>query len=130
MYRAPVLAAVISAALLTATAADASGGQRFILSPSGNISCELDSASAAGTQVFCETFEPAQAVTMTARGRLKLCRGVGCIGQPPENAHRLPYGRRVRLGPFVCASAATGMTCTLRSSGAGFAIARSGVTRV
>jgi hypothetical protein len=130
MRRSPVVATVAVTALLAAGTAQASSAQRFILSPSGNVSCELDFHSPAGTQVFCETFEPAQSVTMTLGGRLTRCHGQGCIGQPPENARRLSYGRQVRVGAFACTSAATGMSCVVTSSGHGFEISRDGVTRI
>jgi len=117
------------------TAANGSGlQQRFFLSPSGNISCELDfdpTSAVRGlpTRAFCETFTPGRAVTMSARGRVKVCQGTGCVGNPPENAFTLRYGHQARLGPFVCRSQTDGMRCTI-ASGRGFLISRSGIRRL
>jgi hypothetical protein len=108
--------------------------QRFFLSPSGNISCELDYDSSHPTKsppttAFCQTVSPGRSVTMNPKGRLKVCSGQKCIGNPPENASTLQYGRSTRLGPFTCKSLRAGIRCRI-SGGAGFEIGRAGVERL
>jgi hypothetical protein len=128
------LAAIGSSLLGAAGAASASAsasasGQRFFLSPTRNISCELDVHSG-GTHAFCETLQPGRSVTMAADGSLKVCDGTGCLGNPPDNATVLAYGHQSRLGPFTCTSRPTGVRCTVAGSGRGFVISRSGIARV
>jgi len=40
----------------------------------------------------------------------------------------LPYGKAIRNGHYICASAVTGVTCANRATGHGFRIAQAGVT--
>jgi hypothetical protein len=120
-----------TAALVALPATAAALQQRFFLSPSGNISCELDynpGAASGGlpTQAFCETFKPGRSVTMTPTGRLHICHGTSCLGDPPENAFTLKYGKTSSLGPFTCSSRKSGMSCRT-SSGPGFTISRTGI---
>lgn len=126
-------AALTGSALARSPAHTASLKQRFFLSPSGNISCELESnpGSSGGlpTQAYCQTITPAQSVEMKPSGSLKKCRGERCLGNPPENASTLGYGHTIKLGPFACKSLTTGMRCTT-STGAGFVISKSGIQRV
>jgi hypothetical protein len=98
------------------------------LSPSGNISCEIDDG--AGThQVYCQTDSPARSVTMAVDGTFTTCTGVQCLGNPSEAAGPLPYGTATVIGPFRCASATSGITCTVRG-GKGFEIAVAGITAI
>ena len=122
--------AAMTALLLTTGVASAVAAQRFFLFPTRNISCELDVNSSVGTQAYCETFQPAGSVTMTATGRLKICHGMGCLGQPPENATTLGYGHQLRLGPFHCVALNTAVSCTVSPSGKGFRIGRTGIARL
>jgi hypothetical protein len=134
-------ALLLASALLAAVSPAAAGAahtaslqQRFFRSPSGNISCELDYDSAhpaesPPTTDFCQTVSPARSVTMSAKGRLKVCSGQKCIGNPPENASPLRYGRSIRLGPFTCKSLRAGVRCRI-SGGTGFEISRAGVERL
>ena len=102
------------------------GGE--FLSPSGNISCEVDNGYAGLHQVYCQTFSPPASVTMSTRGVLRKCAGQRCLGNPALNAPTLPYGSSTGAGPFLCLSATDGVTCTV--SGAGFRISRSGIAVV
>jgi len=102
------------------------GGE--FLSPSGNISCEIDNGYAGLHQVYCQTFSPPESVTMSTRGVLKKCAGEKCLGNPAVNAPTLPYGSSTGTGPFRCLSATNGVTCTV--SGSGFRISRSGIAIV
>jgi hypothetical protein len=97
----------------------ATGGE--FLSPSGNISCEVSL-----TSVYCQTGAPARSVTMSATGTYKTCSGVMCLGNPGQDTPTLAYGTATGVGPFLCQSAAAGVTCT--TGGKGFRISTSGIT--
>ena len=99
----------------------ATGGE--FLSPSGNISCEVHL-----TQVYCQTGTPSRSVTMGVNGRYTTCTGELCLGNPGEDTPTLAYGTATGVGPFLCESAATGVTCT--TGGKGFRISASGTTSV
>jgi len=99
----------------------ATGGE--FLSPSGNISCEVSL-----TSVYCQTGAPARSVTMSVAGTYKTCSGVMCLGNPGEDTPTLAYGTATGVGPFLCQSAAAGVTCT--TGGKGFLISASGITAV
>jgi hypothetical protein len=116
--------------VVVATAATGAPSQRFFLSPSRNISCELDAGKALGTHAYCQTFAPARSVTLSANGAMKTCAGVRCLGNPPEHAEPLAYGRSVVLGPFRCTSLRTGMRCVVSKTARGFLISRSRIWHV
>lgn len=98
-------------------------------SPTKNISCEIDSASGPTgvNQALCLTLSPPQSATLTASGTLTKCSGQNCLSNAGENTPTLNYGTSITLGSITCLSQTAGMKCTL-SSGAGFAIASSGIT--
>jgi hypothetical protein len=104
----------------------AAGGE--FLSPSGNISCEVDYHKAGLTEVYCQTGTPPQSVTMSADGKYTTCTGVQCLGNPGIGTPTLAYGTATGVGPFRCESATTGVTCTV--GGTGFRIAAAGITPV
>jgi hypothetical protein len=104
----------------------AAGGE--FLSPSGNISCEVDYHRAGLTQVYCQTVTPARSVTMGAAGRYTSCTGQQCLGNPGTGTPTLAYGTATGVGPFRCESAAAGITCA--ADGRGFRISASGITPV
>jgi hypothetical protein len=104
----------------------AAGGE--FLSPSGNISCEVDYQRAGLTQVFCQTATPARSVRMGVAGKYTTCTGERCLGNPGTGTPTLAYGRATGVGPFRCESAATGVTCLV--GGRGFRISTSGMTPV
>jgi hypothetical protein len=93
------------------------------LSPSGNIACSL------GPTAFCQTTDPMQSVTLRGDGKSEVCRGLGCVGDAPENAFELGYGKSVAHGPFYCTSSEDGVTCVVTGSGSGFTISRTGIER-
>jgi hypothetical protein len=103
----------------------AAGGE--FLSPSGNISCEIDYQRAGLTEAYCQTQTPARSVTMTAAGTYTTCVGQQCLGNPGTGTPTLAYGTATGVGPFRCESATAGVTCT--ANGKGFRISASGVTR-
>jgi len=104
----------------------AAGGE--FLSPTGNISCEVDYHRAGLTQVYCQTVKPPQSVTMNLSGDYKPCTGEQCLGNAGTGTPTLAYGTATGAGPFVCTSASTGIICIAGSKG--FQISTSGVTPV
>jgi hypothetical protein len=111
---------------VTAPAKTSPGGE--FLSPSGNISCELDNGYIGLHQVYCQTISPPQSVVLARTGTFKVCKGQKCLGNPAVNTPVLAYGHSTSSGPFRCVSTTAGVTCTV--SGIGFRIARSGITAV
>lgn len=101
----------------------------FFTSPSTNISCELDNGRINLHQVYCQTFRPAESVTLSAKGALRQCKGDTCLGNPPDNAFVLHYGDSTRSGPFACLSTDAGITCTVTGKG-GFRISKAGIVKV
>jgi hypothetical protein len=136
--------AVLASASVAATTHGAAPPTRSALafrSPSGGIECELfydEATSNDGprlTQAFCETGSPPdsnsppRSVTMTSSGRLRICSGISCIGNPPLGVSVLAYGQQTTLGPFRCVSSTTGVRCRVRT-GRGFLISRSDIKRL
>ena len=99
-------------------------------SPSGNIQCEVAAADLRGTYAYCQTFVRPRSVRLSASGRMRVCTGTGCLGNGPENAFTLRYGRSVHVGPFRCTSLVSGMRCVVARTGRGFQISRETLTRV
>jgi hypothetical protein len=60
--------------------------------------------------------------------RYKSCTGQQCLGNPGTGTPALAYGTATGVGPFLCTSASTGVTCT--AGGKGFRISTSGVSPV
>jgi hypothetical protein len=122
-----ILLLALVALACTASLAQAAGHARFFLSPSGNISCELDVGRAGIADVaYCQSVTPARSATLSRSGHLKTCSGQGCLGNPPEHDATLAYGKTAVLGPFRCTSRPAGVTCS--GAGRGFTISRAGIT--
>jgi hypothetical protein len=122
---------IVSLVVLACAAPLAQGAphSRFFLSPSHNLSCELDVGRAGiPDEAYCQSFVKPSSVTLTPSGTIKICHGTGCLGNPPEHDATLAYGKTASLGPFHCASSAGGITC--RAGKGGFEISRSTVVRV
>jgi hypothetical protein len=102
----------------------AEGGE--FVSPSGNISCEVDYGRVGLTTAYCQTGTPPRSVTMSPTGTYTTCSGQQCLGNVGPDAPILAYGTATGVGPFRCESATTGITCT--AVGRGFRIASSGIT--
>jgi hypothetical protein len=111
---------------LTAPVQTPHGGE--FLSPSGNISCEIDNGYIGLHQVYCQTISPAESVVLARTGTFKVCKGQRCLGNPAVNTPVLTYGHSTSSGPFRCLSATAGVACTV--GGKGFQISRSGITAV
>jgi len=102
------------------------GGE--FLSPSNNISCEVDYHRDGITGAYCETFNPPESVKMSVTGTYAVCKGQMCQSNPGENTPTLAYGTTTGVGPFRCTSATTGVTCL--ANGKGFRISTAGITPV
>jgi hypothetical protein len=121
----PATAAATATPVATLVPMQTAAGGEF-LSPSGNISCEVDYQRAGLTQVYCQTATPARSVTMSATGKYTTCTGQECLGNSGTGTPTLAYGKATGVGPFRCESAVTGVTCL--ANGKGFQISTSGVT--
>ncbi len=105
-------------------------------SPTGNIGCVL-----AGDLARCDiekrTWSPpprpaacpqivdyGQGLEVSAQGVVAFVCAGDTVRDPMDRA--LPYGVASRHGPFLCTSAATGMTCESRASGHGFTLSVQG----
>jgi len=104
----------------------ATGGE--FLSPSGNISCQVDFGPG-DEGALCLTIAPPRSVNMSVDGTLTECLGVQCLSNAGLNTPTLAYGTQTGVGPFRCVSATTGITCTV-TSGKGFTINTAGITPV
>jgi hypothetical protein len=101
----------------------------IFLSPSGNISCEIEyhRAGVNTTGVYCQTDTPARSVKMDVTSKYTTCTGEQCLANSDQQP-TLAYGTATGAGPFRCTSAATGVTCL--ANGNGFRISNSGVIPV
>jgi hypothetical protein len=101
------------------------------LSPSGNISCEINYQTGNGPPdgSYCQTLSPPRSVHMNTDGTFQPCTGDSCLGNPSQDTPTLPYGQSAAKGPFNCRSEPAGVTCTVRS-GRGFTISNLGITPV
>jgi hypothetical protein len=97
---------------------------RWFHSPSRNIECEVAAADPRGTYAHCQTIKPPRSVTLTANGHVRICRGVGCLGNGPTGAFTLRYGQTTKVGPIRCTSRQEGIRCVIMPSGHGFLISR------
>ena len=97
---------------------------KFFHSPSKNISCEVSSGGERGASAFCQSLQKPRSVTLSEQGTLKVCDGTKCLGDPPEDAFELGYGKSVKVGNFECMSKTTGMRCSVSPSGNGFELSR------
>jgi hypothetical protein len=133
--RLALVGVVVGSALLLLPAASGSSGsgraaQRAFLSPSGNISCEMDRGNGVGTMAYCQSGRPPQNATLYPDGHVIACYGTGadCLGNPGDRTPTLAYGRSIRLDPFRCTSLRRGVRCVVIRSRHGFLISRSGLS--
>lgn len=104
----------------------------FFQSPSGDIGCVISDEDVR-CDVQNSTFEPppkpadcdldwgsALVVQPDKRGEF-LCHGDAAMN---ASAEKLEYGHSTRLGPFVCGSSQSGMTCTHEPSDHGFTVSK------
>jgi hypothetical protein len=126
------LAAALAFGLaIVPVAAGAGGVQHFFVAPGRITSCELDlSMPGIGTSAYCQTYPHPESVVLNPTGRLAICRGAKCIGNPPDRVPTLAYGARLSAGPFSCTSTRAGVRCVVASSGLGFLISPSAITKL
>jgi hypothetical protein len=118
---------------------------QFFMSPSGNISCQMNfrrpmssidpSRGYSPDGAYCATGTPPQSVSIGSDGSLRrVCTAdqsyEPCVGNAPVGQPTLPYGASKTLGPFTCMSETTGMTCVVTASGRGFTISGNGIVPV
>jgi hypothetical protein len=126
------IAAVTAALVLAAAPA---GHQRFFATPTG-VSCEIAVAVAGLTEVSCLVGPPQRAakkavsVELSPSGTLRICHGLGCVGNAPSTQTRLADGRSVVLAPFRCTAVRAGVRCVVIRLGRGFILGTAGVTRI
>ncbi|AQT80593.1 hypothetical protein B1R94_16970 [Mycolicibacterium litorale] len=104
---------------------------QFFKSPSGNLQCEIDfQRDGVPDGAYCMSMKPPQHVLIGPDGALKdVCtNNVSCLSNGPVGEPVLPYGQSKGIGPFVCQSEQTGMTCT--ANGKGFTISMAGIVPV
>ena len=106
---------------------------QFFKTPSGNIHCQIDYQRSPRILdgAYCMSINPPQHVTINADGSLRaVCTGSSsnCTSDGPAGQPVLAYGRSKGIGPFMCHSEETGMTCT--ANGRGFEISPAGITAV
>jgi hypothetical protein len=108
--------------------------QDYFFTPSRNIDCQMGDRGGSSAGIFCTMRQPPRAVGLSPNGRLQICRGLKCVGNPGEGdvppIRLLPYGKASTVGRFRCRSQRIGVMCVVIRTGKGFLINRSGVTRV
>lgn len=119
----------VSTTTTTGTLVPQTATSTEFVSPTGNISCEIDNnfGSGAITSTLCLTFSPARSVVLKTDSSLTECSGQQCLSNAGLGTPTLRYGQSITLGPFTCSSSASGITCML-GNGDGFVIAKAGVT--
>ena len=127
-----------AAALAVALASGSAAAQRSSLvmfsSPSHNIGCAVE-RSYARCDIWRRGWKPpakprscrfdwGQGLYVERRGRA----GFVCASDTTidPRGRVLPYGQSRGVGPFICTSRRSGMTCRNRRSGHGFTLARGG----
>jgi hypothetical protein len=83
-----------------------------------------------GTDVICQTYPHAESVRLLSSGKLTICHGISCIGNPPDQVPTLVYGSWLTLGPFRCDSTHAGIKCFVVKTGKGFVISPTKIKRL
>ena len=126
-----LLGALIWVPALSIPRAAADTNVQFFKSPSGNIECEIDfQRSGASDGAYCMSVNPPQHAVIGPDGTLKdVCTNdMSCLSNGPVDEPVLPYGQSKGIGPFLCHSEQSGMTCT--ANGKGFTISSAGIAPV
>jgi hypothetical protein len=66
-------------------------------------------------------------VYLYGSGRVKVCRGEGCLGNP-EPRRTLHLDESVAVGPFRCTALHSGTLCVVKKTGRGFLLDARGLT--
>ena len=120
---------LLSIALTLTVASPALAKVKWFYSPSGNISCEVSFGGERGAYAFCQSLQKPRSVTLSKQGTLQVCHGAKCLGDGPEEAFELGYGKSVTVGNFKCTSKKAGMRCSVSPSGHGFELSRDALHR-
>jgi hypothetical protein len=124
------LVTVCCLSLAVAVPAVAGSKTTFFKTANGKISCQLSSGGALGTLAYCQTTGPASSAKLHRNGFVKICKGVGCIGNPPENATTITAEHDVVVGPFTCyTTIARTVVCYVTKTGKGLEVSGSGIKK-
>jgi hypothetical protein len=97
----------------------------------GRISCQVSSGGAFGTSAYCQSTKPASSVMLHKTGAVRICKGVACLGNAPENATTIKAGKDVVVGPFDCyTDQHHTVTCFVTKSGKGFEVTSTQIKKV
>lgn len=102
-------------------------------SPSRHISCEVDFQRAEITDsAYCQWEDGGTgfSATLSTAGEVTPCLQGSCLGNAGVDTPVLEYGQTAAIGPYVCRSETSGVTCTVTPSGKGFTINQSGITPI
>jgi hypothetical protein len=101
------------------------------LSSDGSVWCGI--GLLADDDRWCSTLEPHFGASLARDGTLWLCgdaqtdpRAQRCIQNWDSEAFRLADGQQTDAGGFLCTDTAGAMTCTVKATGAGFRVDRTG----
>ena len=107
------------------------GIQHFFFAPGTTTSCGMAlDVPKFGTAAYCQTYPHAESVVLRPTGKLSICHGIKCIGNPPDQVPTLVYGSWLTLGPFRCDSTHAGVKCVVVKTGKGFLISPTKIKRV
>jgi hypothetical protein len=121
----------LATSLAAAMPAAGSGIQHFFFAPGNTTSCELDvGMPTIGSAAYCQTYPHTESATLRPNGKLTICHGISCIGNPPDQVPTLVYGGTLSAGPFRCSSLTKGVKCVVAKTGHGFLISPIKITRV
>ena len=123
--------ASLTACLTVPAASAAKGIQHFFFAPGVTTSCEMDyEMPKLGTIAFCQTYPHTESALLRADGRVTICHGLKCIGNPPDQVPTLVYGAWLTAGPIRCTSLRAGVKCVVAKTGRGFLISPTSIKRV
>jgi hypothetical protein len=125
-----VVIALAGCVAVSAGPASGAGIRHFFFGPGVTTSCEMNiGVPKLPTSVYCQTYPHTESVLLNAAGKLSICHGLKCIGNPPDGVPTLVYGSWIDGGPFRCTSKHAGILCVVRRTGHGFLIAPTSIRR-
>ena len=131
LRRATSLGLALAAGFACAAAGSAAGTQHFFFAPGVTTSCEMGAnMPKLGTYAYCQTYPHTESVMLNAAGKISICHGLKCIGNPPDQVPTLEYGAWLDAGPIRCTSLEAGVKCVVKRTGHGFLIAPTSIKRV
>ena len=125
------LAALAPGFATAAKPAKSQGVQHFFFAPGTTTSCGMAlDVPKFGTAAYCQTYPHTESVLLRPNGKLTICHGIKCIGNPPDQIPTLVYGSWLTLGPFRCNSTLAGVKCFVIKTGKGFLISPTKIKRI